>query len=236
MVLSQFRTGSAVVSFSRDAGSQDLLYSFMLKGLHFTYALKHDTNSLPLHHRRSIRRQPVPMGHAQSRWMGRRRFRVCPTTLSPRPLTDFPFSWLFVVNFGYSKPLLFSHTFLFPPLYHPKPLTSSRLGSLRLGNNLRSMAPLQPRVRYRAGGLLELDVQLHRRPNHAHHARENRLRDFHLLWADDRGGVCVHMGICPRNEALDFGGDGCAVWEFGGRGGGMLPLSPKKIRLQNIKS
>lgn len=92
---------------------------------------------------------------------------------------------------------------------------SSRLGSLRLGNNFRSVALVEPRLRHRSRGLLKLDVEFHRRADHAGYAAENHVWDIYLFWGIDVWGcgVCVVRGA--GDEEADARGDGCVVWECG---------------------
>lgn len=83
------------------------------------------------------------------------------------------------------------------------PLTFCRLGPLRLGNHLRSLAPLQPRLRHRSRCLFELDVEFHRRANHAYHATKDHLRDIHLLRDLDLRGCSICVARRAGNKKID---------------------------------
>ena len=73
------------------------------------------------------------------------------------------------------------------------------------------MADVEPAVRDRAGGLVQLDEQLHCRAGDAGHAERDHLRHVHHLRVADVWRGRVHLVLCPRDQPLDVGGDGCVV-------------------------
>lgn len=89
------------------------------------------------------------------------------------------------------------------------------VGSLRLGDHLRGLAALKPRIWDCPGSIRELDVQLHCRSDHAGYAGVFEVWDIYFLRADDIRGRDLHLVLCTRDEAIDLRGDGYALWECG---------------------
>ena len=87
-----------------------------------------------------------------------------------------------------------------------------QLGPVRVGADLGAVAAEQPRVRRRAGGVEQLDEQLHRRTGDAGHVADAGVGDVCVFRRPDVrwGGIYLVGG--SRDEEVDVGGDGWIVW------------------------